>query len=150
MGEVTVLHGCIYGAQGSSAGTAHWTGLFRRNLAAIAELPLPGEGLPLTASMFTVPMDWGSRTFWRHQPIHFAGSFNNVDFDGDWPEWVDRFEALLRRMFWLKAHLHVDSELLGERHYVWRMTSGDPYADPPTPVTAWDSSGNARDFYAPT
>jgi hypothetical protein len=150
VGELTILYGCIYGAQGGSSQGRAWTDLFLRNKEAIDALPLQTETRPLAPHMFTVPLDWGSETFWKRQPIHFAASFNNFDFDGEWPLWLDRFEGLLRRMFWWEAHLHVHSEMCGRRHYAWKMTAGDFDADPPAPVTAWTLSGNPRDFYQGT
>jgi hypothetical protein len=144
--EEATVYGCIMGMHGS---TANWYGLYPLNRAVIEGLPEGDDYPPLTRSLFTVPMDYGKPGggFYRRQIIHFGASFNHLsDF---WHIWLTKFEALLRRLYWVEAHLHLDIELYGQHAYAWRALSTPFFLDPPALTTEWHFQGGPRDFRSP-
>jgi hypothetical protein len=115
---------------------------FRRaNDAILTGLPLEDAWPPLCRSMFSVTGDdWHQGSFRGRRLIHFAGNINYLL--GELGKWLDKFEDLLARMYWL------DAEVLSMRGW-----SGPPlvlryrvspeavrgYMSPaPQPPSAWE------------
>jgi hypothetical protein len=145
MSEEATLYGCIIGTHGT---TADWYGLYPLNKAAIDALPEEDDWPPLVRSLFAVPMDYErpGTAFYRSQMIHFGASFNH--FSEFWHLWLAKFEALLRRLYWWEAYLHLDMEIHGRFEYRWRVVPGSIpfFLDPPQPTTEWMFEGGPRDF----
>jgi hypothetical protein len=72
--------------------------------------------------------------------IHFAASMKGIE--EAWPEWLGKFEALLRRMSWVSAAVYLSTENFGDHRYWWAAT--DPM--PGGPVTLWDTGGGPRNY----
>ena len=54
--------------------------------------------------------------------------------------WLDKFENVLRRLYWLSANVHLETEFEPPRMFEWLPTEaamGGLYDDPPKPVTEW-------------
>jgi hypothetical protein len=145
MSEEATLYGCIVGTHGT---TTDWYGLYPLNKAVIDALPEEDDYPPLVRSLFTVPMDYGrvGTAFSRSQMIHFGASFNH--FSDHWHLWLAKLEALLGRMYWREAFLHLDVEMYGRHEYRWRVAPGSVpfFLDPPRPTTEWTFEGGPRDF----
>ena len=144
MSELSIIHGCIYGAFG---GTKNFYVLYPLNLDVISKLPEEDEWPPLTQKLFSVPMDYKSPGFYRIQTIHFGASFNNLS--DVWNIWLEKFETLIKHMYWQKVHLHLDMEMYGEYDYLWQTSSNVIHGfskDLPQPVSDWSFSGGPRNF----
>lgn len=87
--------------------------------------------------MFALPGPFPYGGLFRCQVIHIGASFKELE--GDLPIWLGKFEAVLRRLFWFSARLHMDS-WMGSYRFEWspedvaieRMMS-----DRPVPVSHW-------------
>jgi hypothetical protein len=147
MSQESIVYGCILGIHG---GVEDWYDFYPLNQAAIDALPREDDYPPLTRDLFTVPMNYTQHgvAFYRRQVIHFGASFSN--FSENWHEWLPKFEALLPRLYWDEARLHLEIELYGEYEYRWRAAwpTEDPSwrHSPRTPTTEWTFTGGPRDF----
>lgn len=144
MSEQTVLYGCIHGAFGTRS---NFNSIYQLNYQAVQLLPNQDEWPPLVQSMFSVPTSYVETGFYRIQPIHFGASFNH--FSDDWPIWLEKFENLLTKMYWLKVNLHLEVELVGKFHYRWKIKIEQIdrlHQDPPLPISDWTFKGGPRDF----
>ncbi len=143
MSEEAMLYGCVVGTHST---TANWYGLYPLNRAVIDSLPEEDGYPPLTRGMFAAPAgdDRSGPGFYRHQMIHFGASFNH--FSEDWHLWLEKFEALLQRLYWREAYLHLEIEFHGRHEYHWSAAAAPFYDDPPRPTAEWTFEGRPRDF----
>jgi len=76
------------------------------------------DGFPyLTTSMFSIPIEELEQGTYQTQVIHFAGSYQAVEYH--WEAWIAKFEDLLKRMYWVSATVHLETELLGTHTFHW-------------------------------
>lgn len=113
MEQESIVYGYIRDLPGDEAERS----LRRRvNAAALAALP-DDEGYPLLPrSLFAVGTDWHS------QLIHFGGSYRAIEYE--WEQWLARFEALLSRMYWVSATVHLQTELSGNHTFLYEPRGG--------------------------
>ncbi|MFN0018511.1 MAG: hypothetical protein ACKVP0_09645 [Pirellulaceae bacterium] len=113
------------------------------NKAVLAELPIEEEWPWLVRGMFALPAEWPRGTY-RSQVIHFGASFKDEPQDrACWDVWIGKFEALLRRLYWWSATLHLETEFEPERVFRWLPTAAAierMAGDPPLPVQEWQRS----------
>jgi hypothetical protein len=95
----------------------------RVNLSALAGLP-EDDGFPLLPrEMFGASgADRFAGTF-HTQVIHFGGSYRAIEYE--WEEWLCRFEALLSRMYWVGAVVHLQTELSGNHTFTYEPAGGE-------------------------
>ena len=144
MSDETRVYGCVEGAWRFSD-----KALYVKNKEAIDALPEEDEWPPLDRGIFAVPMPKSQAKpgFHRTQMIHFGISFKN--FNPYWAEWLEKFEMLLKQMYWYEVHLHLDMETRGEFDYLWtvdREITGRFLLEPPLPVNEWSFTGGPRFF----
>src|SRR5690349_11159562 len=86
----------------------------------LAELPVQDQSpSPLVRGMFAVP-DWRGGLH-LGQVIPFGGSFEDDAMSKDWWDaWLDKFESLLRRLYWTSVVLHLESTYAFRGHRVLR------------------------------
>jgi hypothetical protein len=152
MGERTTLSGHIqepYYVPGSDRSIAR---LYHYNRRAIRSLSKHDDWPFLTRQMFSASPIAGQGPGGRllapyRGPIHFGWSFKGV-WD-DWPTWLDKFESLLRRMYWEHVVLILVTEFVGQHLYQWEADLQGFSADAPTPIHKWNFHGGPRDFHAP-
>jgi hypothetical protein len=106
-----------------------WPYLGRRMFAAT---PLFNSGL----------VDFLTPTY-RGPVIYFGGSFSSIF---EWSEWLAKFEALLRRLYWEHAVVVLVTEWMGQHHYRWKAKTDFFDADAPKPITEWTFEGGPRSF----
>jgi hypothetical protein len=53
--------------------------------------------------------------------IHFAMSYNGIEYE--WSEWMNRFENLLRSMYWESVVVHLETELSGLHTFKWESVN---------------------------
>lgn len=71
----------------------------------------------LTTSMFAIPVDELEQGTYQTQVIHFAASYQAVEYH--WEQWLAKFEALLKRMYWVSATVHLETRLSGSHTFQW-------------------------------
>jgi hypothetical protein len=121
------------------------------NEAILSALPAHDAWPPLTRHMFAwAPAD-SPMINYKNRPIHFAASLK----EADWAlrDWLDKFEGLLRRLYWENAVVYFRSAYLAEHQVTWhpthewqvRLTSGVL-----EPISQWEfkSSMDQKDSMA--
>lgn len=135
MGHEVVVFGSIEGADPER--------LRARNAAVLAALPADDDWPGLVGGMFALPAGWPHGTY-RSHVIHFGASFKDDPHDpAVWDGWLGKFEAVLRRMYWWSATLHLDTEFGPERVFRWRPSAAAVdrmTGDEPQPVEEWRRS----------
>ena len=126
--------------------------LEEHNRRVIVGLPEVDVWPPLTRGMFSFsPNESFHRdhvvTTFRGQVIYFGGSFSKLYLD--LAEWLEKFESLLRRLYWEHAVVVLVTELMGHFTYRWDATpeAAELFsAEPPVPVQEWRFEGGPRSF----
>ncbi len=145
MANENTLHGYIEGPLYYGHPDLHL--LWDRNRAVIAALPQDAPlGEPvlfpqITRSFFCIA---GRENRFRSQIIHFGGSYHALEYD--WEQWLLNFEAILRRLYWLSALLHMEGDVAGGG-YEWFATEQameQMLSDEPQPITEWEFEGGPR------
>lgn len=141
MGHESIVYGYIEGAPHHPELRLH-----RLNAAVIKRLPIEDEWPPLTRQMFCLPCGRPAQGTYRSQIIHFGGSFKSIEWE--WEEWLEKFEALLQRLYWWSATVHLKTELsVGDHSYTWQANNdaiSRLYSLPPQPITRWEFMGGPR------
>ena len=75
----------------------------------------------LTSDMFSIPGESLQQGVYHTQVIHFAASYQAVEYH--WEEWMAKFEALLKKMYWVSAKVHMETELSGNHTFFWESHS---------------------------
>ncbi len=123
----------------------------RHNTWVIRGLPKEDVYPFLTEGMFCVP-DLQDRTVvFRTPVIHFGFSVKNFEF-GDIPEWLDKFEGLLARLFWFEAEVHINTDIRGTFSFAYRVDDSilDMYhVGNPQPTTKWERVQFGKNDAAP-
>lgn len=145
MGHITIVYGKIVGATWK---TDDYHKLQRLNKRIIASLPSSDNTFPwITQNMFLVP-DPDNSQMYREQVIVFGASYKSLEYE--WEEWLDKFENILKQLFWTSATIHLDSELVGKHTYEWTIDISQPdnwFLDTPQPITQWTFEGGPRQFF---
>ncbi len=143
MSEQGTLYGCIFGS--GLILSRHNSEIFRLNKAAVEALPdkQDWKQTVLVRGIFHVP-DPDTEYFYRLQMIHFGTAINHLDLY--WEIWLNQFEALLRRLYWFEAHVHMEAENYGEHSYHWEANIDPMRLEPPEPIREWEFTGGPRSF----
>lgn len=139
MSHENILYGRITGANGRSE---NWYDLYKRNVEQLNLLPQETEWPPLVRSMFNEPLVAAGPTFHRAQMITVAASLKNLD-DGDLRLWLEKFESLLKKLYWFDAVVHLEMETYGKFEFRWTATQDSirkMRTDSPQPVQEWTFS----------
>lgn len=145
MAQPSIIYGYIQGADWMSS---DFHKLHRLNREVLGQLPETDPFPHLTREMFAVSGDVApGPTNGKAQIIHFGTSMREVEMT--WRKWLDKFEALLRKMYWFNAVVHLHAELVGDYEYEWTVDATQIvhfYQDPPRPTSKWLFDGGPRDF----
>ena len=137
MSDESILIGYVQETYSPTRGEA-W---FRQaNDAALAALPEEDAGPALARPMFSVTGHTGMQGSFRGRSlIHFGGNFNSIGEDLE--EWLAKFEALLRRLYWYRAEVLTLSGYTGPPVRVRYTASPDALArfhsNDPRPPQTW-------------
>lgn len=114
MDQESIVYGCI-----KDVALYHEQAERRRvNREAMLALPEAEGGEFLSRDMFAIPtLEAGYQT----DVMHFGASYRAVEYE--WDEWIKCFEALLRKMYWVSATVHLETELNGIHTFSWTSLS---------------------------
>ena len=143
MSQQSIIYGYIQGAEWMSS---DFHRLHRLNREVIAKLPQTDPFPHLTRGMFAVPEDPAPGAQ-GSQIIHFGVSIKEVE--REWRKWLEKFEALLHRLFWFNAVVNLQGEMVGDFEYEWTVDANQIvhyFNDPPLPATKWFFDGGPRHF----
>ncbi|MDI5991862.1 hypothetical protein DP090_002395 [Pseudomonas sp. MDMC216] len=113
------------------------------NHGVLAELPA-GELWPfLGREMFSF-CDLPGAGLYQTQVIHFGASYGAIEYE--WNLWIEAFEALLKRLYWASAVVHLETELNGMHTFRWESDSGfhSPQEGALRVRCAWEREGSLR------
>ncbi|MFV3385084.1 hypothetical protein ACNFCJ_06460 [Pseudomonas sp. NY15364] len=113
------------------------------NHGVLAELPA-GELWPfLGREMFSFCDQLGAGLY-QTQVIHFGASYGAIEYE--WNLWIEAFEALLKRLYWASAVVHLETELNGMHTFRWESDSGfhSPQEGGLRVRCAWEREGALR------
>ena len=80
----------------------------------------------------------------REMFIHFGASYQAIEYE--WSLWVEQFEALLRRLYWASAVVHLETEVNGSHTFRWESERGfhTPQESDLQVRCAWEREGGRR------
>ena len=112
MQNESVVYGCIkdsvYSSDMNHRGQA--------NREALMSLP-PAEIRPLLSREMFAATDKNADTDSHTEVVHFGASYLGIEYE--WQVWVEQFEALLRKMYWVTVTAHLETEMSGVHSFVW-------------------------------
>jgi len=82
------------------------------NRQVIQSIPADGVLPQITGDMFATP-----HHIYSEQMIIFGQAYNGVE--RYWDQWLEKFETILRKVYWYEAHVYLRTEQWGEYHYSW-------------------------------
>jgi hypothetical protein len=136
----SIVYGCIRGWAASDpreGGEQH-----AHNLQVLDDLP---EGLWsfLGREMFSCCEQPGAGRYLT-SVIHFGASYPGVQYE--WNLWVKQFEALLKRLYWSSAVVHLETELNGSHTFRWETDNGlhSPHEGELRMRCAWEHESSVR------
>lgn len=126
MSQNSIVYGCI-------KDTSHHRDCVERlqtNRRVISGLPKNDEWPFLSQTMFSLSGFDATQTNSFQSPIiHFGAAYRAIEYE--WDEWIIHFEALLSRLYWVAATVHLETELYGKHAFSWQLPEG---AKPGLPV----------------
>ena len=138
MSHEAILYGRIVGATRRPG--ADYFALHERNRAVLNRFRREDDWPCLVRGMFALPAGHPQGTF-RRQVIHFGASIKDAPENrGIWDEWLGKFEALLRQLYWWSAVVHLATDFERDRVFEWRPTDAAMaglYVEAPQPVFEW-------------
>jgi hypothetical protein len=135
----SIVYGCI--RDWPTVSTQECAERRASNRAVLASLPAEGWSF-LGRDLFSCCERPGEGLY-RTQVIHFAASYPAVEYE--WSIWIEQFEALLRRLYWASAVVHLETELNGMHTFRWESESGlhSPHDSDLRMRCAWEREGGA-------
>ena len=113
MDQESIVYGCIKDGA-SRIGNAE---RIRINREAMLSLPHADEWPFLSQEMFSIPQIEMPTSSYQTEVMHFGASYKAVEYE--WDQWIAQFEALLSKMYWVSATVHLETELSGTHTFTW-------------------------------
>jgi hypothetical protein len=139
MAHESILFGFIQGSKFTNANGQKFRELQIRNTRVISALPMRDSYPYLSKGMFGLPPLDNLSVTYRTQIIHFGCTINYLEF-GDVPEWLEKFEDLLRTLFWYRTEVHIITDAIGVHRFQWQADQtlyATYWTDDPQPTTWW-------------
>ncbi|WP_345272936.1 hypothetical protein [Flaviramulus aquimarinus] len=140
MGHESIIYGhiCAIGNQ-----PPHGEKLYKLNEKIIDNLTKKDDYPWITKWMFsTIPYD--TQHIYRNQIIHFGASYKQLE--SDWNEWLEKFESILKQLYWFSVTLHLETELVGDHKFEWIADFDKFENNNPKPTSEWKFDGGPREF----
>lgn len=120
MDQESIVYGCIKDASYLGENSERKAS----NRSAMLSLPTADDWPFLSQEMFSIPQNNGFQGAYQTEVMHFGASYKAVEYE--WDQWMQQFEALLSRMFWVSATVHLETELSGTHTFTWE-SEGDSH-----------------------
>lgn len=116
MSEESVVYGCIKDllVSDSSEEALHHR---EQNKKVMMSLPSVEDWPLLSREMFAMPVHLSMLDEVRTDVMHFGTSYKGVEYE--WQQWIDKFENMLKSMYWVSATVHLETELNGRHTFTW-------------------------------
>jgi len=114
MDQESIVYGCIKDTPDST----NYSERLRINREAMLSLPSADEWSFICQEMFAIPEANVLNNNYQTEVMHFGASYKAVEHE--WAQWIEQFEALLRKMYWVSATVHLETELCGTHTFTWR------------------------------
>lgn len=128
MDAESIVYGCIK----DSLQTVGQADRLRTNREAMLTLPRAEAWPFLCQEMFSIPDPVQQPGYYQTEVMHFGASYQAVEYE--WNHWLEQFESLLSKMYWVSAKVHLETELYGTHTFTWESKrnfhepgSGDMY-----------------------
>jgi hypothetical protein len=113
------------------------------NRQVLQNLPAGGDWPFIGRDMFSCCEQQGLGLY-QTQVIHFGASYQAIEYE--WKLWVQEFEALLKRLYWGSAVVHLETELNGMHTFRWESEQGfhSPNEGELLLRCSWEREGSLR------
>ncbi|HEX5842798.1 MAG TPA: hypothetical protein VFY62_09980 [Pseudomonas sp.] len=119
MESESIVYGCIRDCPSDSSEQSRLRRELNRQV--LDELPAGDTWSFLGREMFACCEQPGDGLY-QTQVIHFGASYRTVEYE--WALWIKQFEALLKRLYWASAVVHLETELNGTHTFRWESDNG--------------------------
>ncbi len=113
MEQESIVYGCIKDAISYQDDAARR----RTNRLAMLSLPNADEWPYLSQEMFAIPRIESTAELYQTEVMHFGASYKAIEYE--WSQWMENFENLLNKMYWVSAVVHLETELTGTHTFTW-------------------------------
>jgi hypothetical protein len=130
MGVPTIFLGYIREAwPGASAGgdasflarlVATSASIKAHNETVLSNLPMEDSFPPLCRPMFAWPHADTPLISYKYRIIHVGACVKDADFVAR--DWLDKFEQVLRKLYWESAYVRIETVYTGTHEFTWRVT----------------------------
>lgn len=83
----------------------------------LSSLPSAGEWPLIAREMFALPPVGVIIDGPHTDVIAFGSAYRGIEYE--WERWIESFEAVLARMYWVSASVHLETELSGVHSFTW-------------------------------
>lgn len=108
----SVVYGCIKDIAMADSNQRR-----QSNREAMLQLPSAESWSLVNREMFAVPEKPCADINLNTEVMHFGASYQGVEHE--WKYWLEQFEGLLRKMYWVSATVHLETEMSGTHSFVF-------------------------------
>ena len=112
----SVVYGCIKDVALVDIGEHR-----RSNREAMLELPSAESWTLVNREMFALSESATGDINLSTEVMHFGASYQGVEHE--WKYWLEQFESLLRKLNWVSATVHLETEMAGLHSFVFETGS---------------------------
>lgn len=113
MDQESIVYGCIKDSIHDNQQSLR----IKANREAMLSLPTADEWPFLCQEMFSIPKQIPHAEYYQTEVMHFGASYKAIEYE--WKQWIAQFEALLNKMYWISATVHLETELSGTHIFTW-------------------------------
>jgi hypothetical protein len=137
----SIVYGCIRDWPSDNPAQSRLRREINRQV--LDELPTGDAWSFLGREMFACCEQPGDGLY-QTQVIHFGASYRTVEYE--WSLWIKQFEALLKRLYWASAVVHLETEMNGTHTFRWESDNGShsPQEGELRVRCAWEREGGLR------
>lgn len=138
MDQESIVYGCIK----DTPDVSNYSERLRINREAMLSLPTADEWSFICQEMFAIPEQNILNNNYQTEVMHFGASYKAVEHE--WDQWIAQFEALLSKMYWVSATVHLETELSGVHTFTWHASGNChvPGADELQVKCMWSHEGS--------